>query len=189
MQRFCSSVVVPAASVFFGLWLPFRPLGLAHAAPGPRPFLQAAPVAPQDLAKGEVPRQFTFALFGDSYLCERLPARAGDPFPLPEPASAASDAASVQPVCDGEGRLVFRSDGRTAQTERYSFATECREAEHQFRENGGCFCSPKSAITCIERGFVLEKIGAAFSFSSECKSALKGLARDVEVRFKPTPAR
>jgi hypothetical protein len=85
--------------------------------------------------------------------------------------------------CDGENKLLFRSEGRNVATGAYSFSNECRDALSQFRANGGCFCGPDNALMCLERGFSLAKIGAPFSFGTECRSALKGMNRDVEIKF------
>lgn len=165
-----------------------RPKGSVKSAP--RPFLEAAPLLDGELRKGEAPRQFSFTLFGDTYLCERSYRDAsvgpvGSPTAAPEPDI---DLGKVVLLCDGQNKLVVRHGSGNLESEAYSFASECRQASKEFRENAGCFCAPGHGIMCVERGFVLSRVGAPFSFSSECRSALKGMEREVEIRFK-APAR
>ena len=162
-----------------------------YAAPPPRPvpFLEAAPLVNQNLRPGEIPRQFTFTLLGDAFVCERegrVPSsgsgqgdKGGGTGGVAE-----SDVGRVSVLCDGANKLLVRGEGNTMTTDAFSFASACESATRQFRTNAGCFCDPRHAIVCLERGPTLSVVGSGFSFASACDGALKKMDRGVEVRFR-----
>ncbi|MCA2961542.1 MAG: hypothetical protein IOD12_14925 [Silvanigrellales bacterium] len=145
----------------------------------------------QKLRRGEIPRQFSFALFGESFVCEKEgrgradhAEGSGAKWPFPLPTSAEPEAGRFSALCDGEHKMIVRGEGVTLSSGSFTFANACAAGVKQFKEQGGCFCDAEHAVVCLDRGPTLLKIGSAFSFAGDCAKALGNRERGIEVRYR-----